>query len=265
MTKGLSATRGDAFFDLQDRVAVVTGGARGIGAAICRALICHGARVVCCDLSSATLDALQSASTSWPGTESSQLHTRVVDVASDDSVTSCVSWVDERFSRLDILVNNAGIPAEPAPLWQTSTEHWRRIYDVHVDGTFYMLRAAIPLMLRRSYGRIVNISSMAGKEGNPNASAYSSAKAAVIGLTKSVGKELAASGVLANAVTPGFIDTPLVATFSADRQRELLSRVPMGRPGRVEEVADLVLFLASSRLGFSTGSVYDISGGRATY
>ena len=262
---GLAARKSDSFFDLTDQVAVVTGGARGIGAAISRTLFEHGGRVICVDRSESDLASLESASQSWAARPASALHNCALDVTDEISVASRFAWVDEQFSRLDIVVNSAGIAAQPGPLWRTSTEHWKEIYDVHVNGTFYALRSAIPIMLARSYGRIVNISSMAGKEGNPNASAYSSAKAAIIGLTKSVGKELATSGVLVNVVTPGFISTPLVATFTPERQAELLSRVPMGRPGRADEVADLVLYLASPRLGFSTGAVFDISGGRATY
>lgn len=250
---------------LTGEVAVVTGGARGIGAAVCETLYGHGAHVVCLDRAAADLGELESQAHGWTVADGSGLTTYSLDITDESAVATCLEWVENTFGRLDVLVNNAGIPARPSAMWETPTAHWDDIFAVHVRGTFFVLRAAVPIMLRRSYGRIVNMSSMAGKEGNPQAAAYSSAKAALIGLTKVLGKELATSGVLVNAVTPGFIETPLVATFTAERRAELLSRVPMARAGQASEVADLVAFLASHRVSFSTGAVYDISGGRATY
>lgn len=251
-----------SFLGITGHVAIVTGGARGIGAALCDALLAQDAIVACLDSDS---DALQEYRGQVPAAAGERLLACPADVTDSASVRSAVDKLAARFGRIDILVNNAGITQQPALLWETSDEQWDAIFDVDLKGVLNLLRAVVPRMVGRRYGRIVNMSSMAGKEGNARSGAYSAAKAGVIGLTKAVGKELATSGILVNAVAPAMIETPLTAAFDQQRREALLARIPMGRLGQPSEVANLVLFLASPRLSFSTGAVYDISGGRATY
>ena len=185
----------------------------------------------------------------------------VVDVADDTAVAVAVA----ELGAIDILINSAGVVGPNQPLWEVSTQDWDRTFAVNVRGTFHMCRAVVPGMRERGWGRIVNISSIAGKDGNPNLSAYSASKAAVIALTKSLGKELATSGVLVNAIAPAVIETPMNAATAPDVLAHITSLIPMRRVGRAAEVAELVAWLASDRCSFSTGAVYDISGGRATY
>jgi NAD(P)-dependent dehydrogenase (short-subunit alcohol dehydrogenase family) len=223
------------------RTALITGGASGLGAAAAERLAAEGLRVVTADVSG-----------------SPDLRFDVTDV---DAVARAATEVGP----VDVLVNSAGIVGPNKPLHETTVEEWRRVYEVNVIGTVNTMRAFIPGMRDRRWGRIVNIASMAGKEGNPNLSIYSASKAAVIGLTKSVGKELATTGVLVNAIAPAVIETPMNASTSPDVLAHITSLIPMKRVGRPEEVAELIAFLATDRVSFSTGAVYDISGGRATY
>ena len=183
------------------------------------------------------------------------------DVASQQQVVDTFN----KIGKIDILINNAGIAQESSLLWNIPDDQWDAIFTVNLKGQLNLLRAVVPRMTDQGYGRIVNMSSMAGKEGNAGSGAYSAAKAGIIGMTKSAGKELATSGVLVNVVTPAVIETPLTAKFDKQRRDSLVARIPMGRLGQPSEVANLVLFLSSPRLSFSTGAVYDISGGRATY
>jgi 3-oxoacyl-[acyl-carrier protein] reductase len=193
------------------------------------------------------------------------------DVAPGADVTLDVSDVDEvgtlveRVGPVDILINSAGIVGPGKPLWEVEDDEWRRTFSVNVDGVFAMCRAFVPQMRDRGWGRIVNFASMAGKDGNPNMAAYSATKAAVIAITKSLGKELAADGVLVNAIAPAVIDTPMNGATDPAVLAHITSLIPMKRLGRAEEVAELVAWLASEKVSFSTGAVYDISGGRATY
>ena len=188
-----------------------------------------------------------------------------LDVTDPDSVDAFVADVLERHGRLDVLVNNAGIAGSTAPVDDYAVDEWRRVLDVNLTGTFICIRRCVPFMRSAGYGRIVNVASIAGKEGNPEMSAYSASKAGVIALTKSAGKELARTGVLVNCVVPAVFDTGLTdAAPEADRAL-FASRVPMGRMGRAEELAELVAWLASERCSFSTGAAFDISGGRAVY
>jgi 2-dehydro-3-deoxy-L-rhamnonate dehydrogenase (NAD+) len=251
-----------SFLGITGHVAIVTGGGRGIGAALCNALLAQDAIVACLDSDE---DALKEYCRQVPAAFRERLLAAPADVTESAAVRSVVDKLAAQFGRIDILVNNAGITQRPALLWETSDEQWDAIFDVDLKGALNMLRAVVPLMIDRHYGRIVNMSSMAGKDGNARSGAYSAAKAGLIGLTKAAGKELALSGILVNAVAPAMIETPLTAAFDQRRREELLARIPMGRLGQPSEVADLVLFLASPRLSFSTGAVYDISGGRATY
>ncbi len=223
------------------RVALVTGGESGLGAAITQKFRTDGLRVLTLDLA---------------GT--ADLRVDVRDAAAVDAAVASVGQVD-------VLVNSAGVIGSNKPLWETTDSEWQLTFDVNVVGTFHLCRAVIPGMRDRGWGRIVNLASMAGKDGNPNLSAYSASKAAVIGLTKSLGKELATSGVLVNAVAPALIATPMNASTAPETLERMKSLIPMGRVGRADEVAELVAWLASDRCSFSTGAVYDISGGRATY
>jgi 2-dehydro-3-deoxy-L-rhamnonate dehydrogenase (NAD+) len=223
------------------RTAVITGGARGLGAATAARLREQGLRVV-------TLDVAGGAD-------------EVVDVTDDAAIAELAA----RIGAVDVLVNSAGIVGPGVPLLQTAAEDWRRVLDVNVLGTVATMRAFVPGMVERGWGRVVNFASMAGKDGNPNLSIYSASKAAVIALTKSAGKELAQTGVLVNAIAPAVIETPMNATTEQAALAHITSLIPMRRIGRPEEVAELVAWLTSEKVSFSTGAVYDISGGRATY
>ncbi len=223
------------------RRALVTGGASGIGRAAAQRLADDGVDVVTWDV--------------VPGAD------MVVDVCDAGAVASAASSLGP----VDILVNSAGVVGPNVVLWEVDDADWARTFAVNVSGTFHTCRAVVPAMRESGWGRIVNIASIAGKEGNPRLSAYSASKAAVIALTKSLAKELATSGVLANAVAPAVIATPMNADTSPEVLDHITSLIPMRRVGRAEEVAELVAWLASDRCSFSTGAVYDISGGRATY
>jgi 3-oxoacyl-[acyl-carrier protein] reductase len=219
----------------------VTGGVSGLGAATVLRLRQDGVEVV-------TLDRDTSADV-------------VVDVTDHRAMCSAIADLGP----IDILINSAGIVGPNLPLWQVPPDEWARTFEVNVHGTFHACRSVAPGMAERGWGRIVNFSSIAGKDGNPNLSAYSASKAAVIALTKSLGKELATSGVLVNAIAPAVIDTPMNATTAPDVLAHITSLIPMRRVGTADEVAELAVWLASERCSFSTGAVYDISGGRATY
>jgi 2-dehydro-3-deoxy-L-rhamnonate dehydrogenase (NAD+) len=223
------------------RTAVVTGGMSGLGAAAATRLSADGVRVV-------TLDIAEGA-----------------DLTVDVTDAGAVEAAAARIGPVDILVNSAGIVGPNVPLWEVPLEGWERTFAVNVRGTFNTCKTFVPGMRKRGWGRIVNIASMAGKDGNPAMSPYSASKAAVIALTKSLGKELATSGVLANAIAPAVIETPMNAATGADALAHITSLIPMKRLGRPEEVAELIAWLTSDRVSFSTGAVYDISGGRATY
>jgi 2-dehydro-3-deoxy-L-rhamnonate dehydrogenase (NAD+) len=242
---------------MSQRVAIVTGAGRGIGAAIARRLSDDGLAVVVADVDVTAADRQAHALGMATSCQ--------VDVSQPDSVRAMVEAALDRFEQIDVLVNNAGITGPAAPLADYPDDDWRRVLSVDLDGVFNCCKAVLPHMQARASGRIVNIASIAGKEGNPNMCAYSAAKAGVIGLTKSLGKELATSGILVNCVTPAVIETELLRELTPEAVQYMLQRVPMGRPGRLEEVAAMVSWLASDQCTFSTGGVFDISGGRATY
>jgi NAD(P)-dependent dehydrogenase (short-subunit alcohol dehydrogenase family) len=223
------------------RTALITGGASGLGKATAVRLEADGVKVITLDIAAGA------------------------DVVCDVTDVVGIQAVADEVGPIDVLVNSAGVVGPNAPLWEIPLESWRSTFEVNVHGTFTTCRAFIPAMRERGWGRVVNIASMAAKDGNPNMSPYSASKGAVIALTKSLGKELATSGVLANVIAPAVIETPMNATTSPEALAHIAGLIPMGRVGRPEEVAELIAWLASDRVSFSTGAVYDISGGRATY
>ena len=236
------------------RVAVVTGGASGLGRGIVERLAGEGATVSLWDMTVAVPEGGPAAA-----------HSLALDVTDAAAVEAAAAETASVLGRIDILVTSAGITGPNAPAWDYPLEAWRRVFDINVHGLYYCNRSVIPRMLRGGYGRIVNIASVAGKEGNPNAAAYSASKAAVIGLTKSLGKELAETNIRVNCVTPAAVATPLFDQMSEAQIAYMLSKIPMKRFGEVAEVAATVAWAASEECSFTTGSVFDISGGRATY
>lgn len=223
------------------RKAVVTGGISGLGAATAARLAKDGTEIVTIDI------------------------TDGADVTLDISDADAVRRAAADIGPIDILINSAGIVGPNKPFWEVTDDEWKRTFAVNVDGTFNLCRAFAPSMAEAGWGRIINFASMAGKDGNPNMAAYSATKAAVIGLTKTMGKDLAKKGVLVNAIAPAVVDTPMNASTAPEVLAHITSLIPMNRVGRPEEVAELVAWLASDKCSFSTGAVYDISGGRATY
>ena len=247
--------------DLEGRKGVVTGGATGIGYAIAERLVASGAAVSLWDIDSEGVAAAAEAL----GAMGADVHTVAADVTDPSAVEKAAAGTHERFGAIDILVNNAGIAGPNRKNWEYTIEEWNRVLAVDLTGVFLCCRAVVPHMKDRGYGRIVNIASIAGKEGNPNAGAYSAAKAGAIALTKSLGKELAESGVIVNCVTPAAIETDIFKQITQEHIDYMLSKIPMGRLGMAGEVAALVAWLCSSDCSFSTGAVFDLSGGRATY
>jgi 3-oxoacyl-[acyl-carrier protein] reductase len=245
--------------DLKGRHAVVTGGASGIGLAIAERLAASGARVALWDLNEA---AARDAAARLPGSGHAGV---AVDVADEHSVQRATDATASDFGRIDVLVCSAGITGPNTTTWEYPTDAWRKVFDVNLHGVFYCNRAVVRQMMRNDYGRIVNIASIAGKDGNPNAPAYSASKAAVIGLTKSLGKELAKTGIRVNCVTPAAVKTAIFDQMTQQHIDFMLSKIPMGRFGQVEEIASMVAWLASEECSFSTGAVFDLSGGRAVY
>lgn len=242
----------------EGKTAIVTGAARGIGEAAARRLIADGARVLIADIDEAA--AQEAASAIGDGAVAHKL-----DVTSADSWAGAVERATSEWGRIDILVNNAGIAGRSAPTWELSPEEWNEVIAIDLTGVFLGCRAVLPSMIEAGSGRIVNIASIAGKEGNPNAVPYSAAKSGVIGLTKAVAKEVATKGILVNCITPAVIETPILAQVSEEHIKYMTSRIPMGRVGQPGEVANLIAFLCSDDLTFATGAVFDLSGGRATY
>jgi NAD(P)-dependent dehydrogenase (short-subunit alcohol dehydrogenase family) len=245
-------------FDLDGQFAVVTGAATGIGEAIAARLANAGAMVCIADLDGAAA----SAAAERIGRGAQSLALDVTDIA---AVNKAIAGLIEHNKAIDILVNNAGLAGKAAPVWEQSDDDWSKVMAVNLHGPFYLCRAIIPHMRARGYGRIVNIASVAGKEGNPNMAAYSASKAALIGLTKSIAKEVAGEGICINAVTPAVIRTKILEQLTPQQVDYMVARIPMKRTGEPEEVAAVVHFLASRDCSFVTGQCYDVSGGRATY
>lgn len=245
--------------DFSGRVAVITGGAKGIGLATAQRMARDGASVCLWDMDG---DRLAKVAGEF---DADKVMTQVVNIVDEASVGVAAQAAADRFGGIDILLNSAGIAGPNFTIWEYPVDEWRKVIDVDLNGTFMTCRAVVPYMLKKDYGRIVNIASIAGKEGNPNAAPYSAAKAAVIGLTKSLGKELAKTGITANCITPAAVRTEIFDQISQEHIDYMLSKIPMNRFGTVEEMASLIAWLSSEECSFSTGAVFDISGGRATY
>jgi 3-oxoacyl-[acyl-carrier protein] reductase len=242
-------------YDFKDRTAVITGGAQGFGLDIARRFLDSGAKVIIWDIDTKLIDeAMKKIS-------NPNLSSDIVDVSDYKEVETAVS----KISKIDILINNAGITGPTMPLWEYDVEMWNKIVKINLSGTFNCCRAIIPNMIKNNYGRIVNVASVAGKDGNANASAYSSGKAGAIGLTKSLGKELADKNIAVNAVTPAGAKTRILDQMSKEHVQRMLSKVPRGRFLEVYEFTSLICWLSSEENTFSTAAVFDISGGRSTY
>jgi len=239
------------------RTAIVTGGASGAGRCVAERIIAEGGRVALWDMNAQALIEVKAAI--------GAAYTQVVDVSDPDQVAAAAASTNTALGRIDVLVNSAGITGATVPVKDFPIDSWKRVMDINLNGLFYCCRAVIPFMLAHDYGRIVNLSSVAGKEGNPNASAYSASKAGVIGLTKSLGKELATTGIRVNAVTPATFVSPILAQMPQSQIDYMMSKIPIGRLGTVEENAALICWLASEECTFSTAATFDISGGRTTY
>jgi 2-dehydro-3-deoxy-L-rhamnonate dehydrogenase (NAD+) len=242
----------------EGKVAAITGGASGIGFGTAKRILREGGKVAVWDRDAKALAALSDKL-------GAPVHTVALDIADPHAVERAANDTFTALGRLDILVNSAGIAGPSATLWDYPIDAWKAIMDVNVNGMFYCCRATVPLMLKNDYGRIVNIASVAGKEGNPRMAAYSASKAAVIGLTKSLGKELAKTGIRVNCITPATVVTPILDTLDQPAIDYMLSKIPMGRFGTVDENAALICFLASDEVSFSTAATFDISGGRTTF
>jgi len=239
------------------KAAIVTGGASGLGKAVAARIVAEGGSVALWDLNA---DALAAAKD-----EIGAIHVEALDVSDADAVTRAAEASGAALGRVDVLVCSAGITGATVPVHEFPIESWQRVIDINLNGLFYCNRAIVPLMLANGYGRIVNVASVAGKEGNPNASAYSASKAGVIGFTKSLGKELAGKGVIANALTPATFESPILEQLPPSQVDYMRSKIPMGRLGEVDESAAMVCFMASDECSFTTASTFDTSGGRTTF
>ena len=245
-------------FNFQNRTAVVTGGAQGFGLDIAKRFLNSGAKVIIWDTDSKMIEKAEKE------INNENLSSKIVDVSNFKEVSNCANEILNN-SNIDILINNAGITGPTATLWEYDIEIWKKVVDVNLMGTFNCCRAMVPSMIKNNYGRIVNVASVAGKDGNANASAYSVGKAGAIGLTKSLGKELADKNIAVNAVTPAGANTRILDQMTKEHVQRMLSKVPRGRFLEVEEFTSLVCWLSSEENTFSTAAVFDISGGRSTY
>ena len=246
-------------YDLNNRVAVVTGGAQGFGFAITERFIQSGAKVIIWDIEE------KAAKEAVEKIKSENVSYQIVDVTNFEIVNKNLNVVAENFGKIDIFINNAGIAGMNTTVVDYPLDEWKKVMNLNLDSVFYCCKAVVPFMIKNNYGRIVNIASIAGKEGNPNASAYSTSKAGVIGLTKSLGKELAQKNIAVNCVTPAAAKTRIFDQMTEEHINYMLSKIPRNKFAKVEELASLVTWLASEENSFSTAAVFDLSGGRATY
>tara|TARA_B100000212_G_scaffold284846_1_gene225241 strand:+ start:1492 stop:2244 length:753 start_codon:yes stop_codon:yes gene_type:complete len=245
-------------FDFKNKTAVITGGAQGFGFDIAKRFLNSGARVIIWDIDSKMIEK------AVKELNNQNLSSNVIDVSNYKEVENCTNEINKK-SNIDILINNAGITGPTSTLWEYDVEMWKKVVDINLMGTFNCCRAVVPNMIKNNYGRIVNVASVAGKDGNANASAYSVGKAGAIGLTKSLGKELADKNIAVNAVTPAGAKTRILDQMTKEHVQRMLSKVPRGRFLEVEEFTSLVCWLSSEENTFSTAAVFDISGGRSTY
>ena len=241
----------------EGRCAIVTGGASGLGKQVAARIVAEGGKVALWDLNADALDATKD--------EIGATHVQALDVSDEAAVAAAAKDSAAALGKIDILVCSAGITGATATVWDYPLDSWQRVIDINLNGLFYCNRAVVPFMLENGYGRIVDLASVAGKEGNPNASAYSASKAGVIGFTKSLGKELAGKGVIANALTPATFESPILDQLPQSQVDYMRSKIPMGRLGLVEESAAMVCFMASEECSFTTASTFDTSGGRTTF
>ncbi|EGF89637.1 short chain dehydrogenase family protein [Asticcacaulis biprosthecium C19] len=239
------------------RCAIVTGGGSGLGKAAAARITAEGGKVVLWDLNPEALETSKA--------DTGAVGVVAVDVSDHAAVAVAAKSSHEILGKIDILINSAGITGATVPLWEFPLDSWQKVMDINLNGLFYCCREVIPFLIDNGYGRIVNVASVAGKEGNPNASAYSASKAGVIGLTKSLGKELATKGVIVNALTPATFESPILAQLPPSQVEYMRSKIPMGRLGIVDESAATVCFMASEECSFTTASTFDTSGGRTTF
>ena len=239
------------------RTAIITGGASGLGRAVAKRFVAEGGKVALWDVNADWLADVAG--------EVGAAHTALVDVSNPAAVANAAAETAQALGRIDVLVCSAGITGATAPVHEYPLDSWERVVAINLNGLFYCCRAVVPYMLENGYGRIVNVASVAGKEGNPNASAYSASKAGVIGFTKSLGKELAGKGIIANALTPATFESPILDQLPASQVDYMRSKIPMGRLGEVSESAAMVCFMASEECSFTTASTFDTSGGRTTF
>ena len=245
-------------FDFKNRTALVTGGAQGFGLDIAKRFLNSGAKVIIWDIDPKMIEKAKK------DLDNTNLNSNIVDVSNYKEVENCTKEITKK-TNIDILINNAGITGPTASLWEYDIEMWKKVVDINIMGTFNCCRTIVPNMIKNNYGRIVNVASVAGKDGNANASAYSVGKAGAIGLTKSLGKELADKNIAVNAITPAGANTRILDQMTKEHVQRMLSKVPRGRFLEVEEFTSLVCWLSSEENTFSTAAVFDISGGRSTY
>jgi len=246
-------------YNFSKRIAIITGGAQGFGLAITKRIIQSGGEVIVWDIDKEAIEKAQKE------INSDNFNFRIVDVTDFNIVKSSIKEIEEQFGKIDIFVNNAGITGMNAKVWDYPIDEWKKVIELNLNSTFYCCKAIVPHMVKNNYGRIVNIASIAGKEGNPNASAYSTSKAGVIGLTKSLGKELADKNIAVNCITPAAAKTRIFDQMTDEHINYMLSKIPRNRFAKIDELASLVCWLVSEENSFSTAAVFDLSGGRATY
>ena len=245
--------------DLKNRVAIITGGAQGFGLAISKRIVESGGKVIIWDIDE------NEAKSALKKIASKDLSYKIVDVTNYKNIEKSLKETELEFGKIDIFINNAGITGVNAKAWEYPLDEWKKVIELDLNSTFYCCKAVVPYMIKNNYGRIVNISSIAGKEGNPNASAYSTAKAGVIGFTKSLGKELADKNIAVNCITPAAAKTRIFDQMTKEHIDYMLSKIPRNRFAKVDELASLACWLSSEENSFTTAAVFDLSGGRATY